>query len=132
MESEKKRFTMISTGTAAEAIDLELDPFIQHGHLIELAGNTQQGARVMVNGSEMPIVNSDGQLLRYFNAALAAGRSRGYGHGADGAERCEEAAEKDCDSVRKRAQRAMIAVETPRAVAGSPASRGGVKAPASG
>lgn len=83
MESEKKRFKMISTGTAAEAIDLELDPFIQHGHFIELTGNTQKGARVMVNGSEMPIVNSDGQALRYFNAALAAGRIRDYGHGAD-------------------------------------------------
>ena len=100
MESEKKRFKMISTGTAAEAMDPELDPFIQHGHLVELTGNRQKAARVMVNGSEMPTVNSDGQLLRYCNAALAAGRSRDYGHGA---ERCAEAAEKDCDSVRKRA-----------------------------
>ena len=74
MESEKKRFKMISTGTAAEAMDPELDPFIQHGHLIELTGNRQKAARVMVNGSEMPRVNFDGQF-HYFRPPLPPGEA---------------------------------------------------------
>ena len=45
MESEKKRFNLISTGTAGDAIDLEPDPFIQHGHVTEVTGKTQKGAR---------------------------------------------------------------------------------------
>ena len=43
MESEKKRFKIISTGAAAEAIDLELDPFIQQEHGIELTGQHAEG-----------------------------------------------------------------------------------------
>jgi hypothetical protein len=74
MESEKNRFNIISTGTAAEAIDLELDPFIQHGHVIEVTGKTQMGARVMVNGSEVPMVNSDGQFY-YFTPPLPPGEA---------------------------------------------------------
>ena len=59
VRSQKNRCNMISTDTA-EALNLELDPFIQHGHLIKVTGKTQKGARVMVNGSEVPLVNSDG------------------------------------------------------------------------
>ena len=55
-ESEKNRFTIISKGKETEAIELELDPFIQHGHVIEVTGKTQTGARVMVNGSEVPMI----------------------------------------------------------------------------
>jgi hypothetical protein len=43
VQSEKNRCNMISTGTP-EGLDLELDPFIQHGHLIEVTGKTQKGA----------------------------------------------------------------------------------------
>jgi len=46
----EKSFTIIPKGKQTEAIDLELDPFIQHGHVIEVTGKTQIGARVMVNG----------------------------------------------------------------------------------
>jgi hypothetical protein len=74
VESEKNRFNIISTGKAAEAIDLELDPFIQHGHVIEVTGKTQKGARVMVNGSEVPMVNSDGQF-HYFTPPLPPGEA---------------------------------------------------------
>ena len=35
---------------------LELDPFIQHGHVIEVTGKTETAARVMVNGREVPVV----------------------------------------------------------------------------
>jgi hypothetical protein len=74
VESEKNRFTIISKGKQTEAIDLELDPFIQHGHVIEVTGKTQTGARVMVNGSEVPLVNSDGQF-HYFTKPLPAGEA---------------------------------------------------------
>ena len=74
VESEKNRFTIISKGKETEAIDLELDPFIQHGHVIEVTGKTQMGARVMVNGSEVPMVNADGQF-HYFTPPLPTGEA---------------------------------------------------------
>ncbi|MGB8064366.1 MAG: hypothetical protein WCF26_20930 [Candidatus Sulfotelmatobacter sp.] len=74
VESEKNRFTIIPKGKETEAIDLELDPFIQHGHVIEVTGKTQVGARVMVNGSEVPMVSSDGQF-HYFTPPLPAGEA---------------------------------------------------------
>jgi len=74
VESEKNRFTIISKGKQTEAIDLELDPFIQHGHVIEVAGKTQVGARVMVNGREVPMVTEDG-TFHYFTPPLALGEA---------------------------------------------------------
>jgi hypothetical protein len=74
VESEKNRFTIISRGKDTEAIDLELDPFIQHGHVIEVTGKTQIGARVMVNGSEVPVVNADGGF-HYFTPPLPTGEA---------------------------------------------------------
>ena len=74
VESEKNRFTIISKGKETEAIDLELDPFIQHGHVIEITGKTQTGARVMVNGSEVPMINSDGGF-HYFTPPLPPGEA---------------------------------------------------------
>ena len=74
VESEKNRFTIISKGRETEAIDLELDPFIQHGHVIEVTGKTQMGARVMVNGSEVPMVGSDGSF-HYFTPPLPPGEA---------------------------------------------------------
>ncbi len=72
IESEKNRFTIIPKGKQAEAIDLELDPFIQHGHVIEVTGKTQVGARVMVNGREVPMIGSDGSF-HYFTPPLPTG-----------------------------------------------------------
>jgi hypothetical protein len=72
LESEKNRFTIIPKGKQTEAIDLELDPFIQHGHVIEVTGKTQVGARVMVNGREVPMISSDG-TFHYFTPPLATG-----------------------------------------------------------
>ena len=74
VESEKNRFTIISKGKQADAIDLELDPFIQHGHVIEVSGKTQVGARVMVNGREVPMVTTDGSF-HYFTPPLATGEA---------------------------------------------------------
>ena len=74
VESEKNRFTIISKGKQTESIELELDPFIQHGHVIEVTGKTQNGARVMVNGSEVPMVNADGGF-HYFTPPLPTGEA---------------------------------------------------------
>jgi len=74
VESEKNRFTIIPKGKQTEAIDLELDPFIQHGHVIEITGKTQMDARVMVNGREVPLVGSDGSF-HYFTPPLPPGEA---------------------------------------------------------
>ena len=74
VESEKNRFTIIAKGKDSEAIDLELDPFIQHGHVIEVTGKTQSGARVMVNGSEVPMIAADGSF-HYFTPPLPTGEA---------------------------------------------------------
>ena len=74
VESEKNRFTIIAKSNDTEAIDLELDPFIQHGHVIEVTGKTQVGARVMVNGSEVPMVTGDGEF-HYFTPPLPTGEA---------------------------------------------------------
>jgi len=74
VESEKNRFTLIPRGKDTEAINLDVDPFIQHGHVIELTGKTEVGARVMVNGREVPVVGIDGKF-HYFTPPLPAGES---------------------------------------------------------
>ncbi|MGO9125185.1 MAG: hypothetical protein ACLP6G_09885 [Terriglobales bacterium] len=74
VESEKNRFTIIPKGQNTEAITLDIDPFIQHGHVIEMTGKTEVGARVMVNGREVPVVGADGGF-HYFTPPLPAGES---------------------------------------------------------
>jgi FecR protein len=74
LESEKNRFTIIPKGKQSAAIDLELDPFIQHGHIIEVTGKTQVGARVMVNGREVPMFSTDG-TFHYFTPPLTPGEA---------------------------------------------------------
>ena len=74
VESEKNRFTIIPKGKQTEAINLELDPFVQHGHVIEVTGKTQTGARVMVNGREVPMIATDGSF-HYFTPPLPAGEA---------------------------------------------------------
>ncbi len=75
VESEKNRFTIIPKGKDTEAaISLDIDPFIQHGHVLELTGKTETGARVMVNGREVPVIATDG-TFRYFMPPLPTGES---------------------------------------------------------
>jgi hypothetical protein len=74
VESEKNRFTIISKGKQTEAINLELDPFVQHGHVIEVTGKTENGARVMVNGREVPMISTDG-TFHYFTPPLPTGEA---------------------------------------------------------
>jgi hypothetical protein len=74
VESEKNRFTIIPKGKSTNAINLELNPLVQHGHVIELGGKTEVGARVMVNGQEVPVIGTDGSF-HYFTPALPPGES---------------------------------------------------------
>ncbi len=74
VESDKNRFTIIPKGKQSEAIELDLDPFIQHGHIIEVTGKTQVGARVMVNGREVPMFSTDG-TFHYFTPPLTPGEA---------------------------------------------------------
>jgi hypothetical protein len=74
VESERNRFTIIPKGEDVVAIALEIEPLSQHGHVIEVTGKTEIGARVMVNGREVPIVTTDGSF-HYFTPPLAAGEN---------------------------------------------------------
>lgn len=74
IESEKNRFTVIAKEKDAGAIALDLDPLIQHGHVIELTGKTEAGARVMVNGHEVPVIGADGSF-HYFMPPMPTGES---------------------------------------------------------
>jgi hypothetical protein len=74
VESEKNRFTVIAKEKDAGAIALDLDPLIQHGHVIELTGKTEAGARVMVNGHEVPVIGGDG-TFHYFMPPMPTGES---------------------------------------------------------
>lgn len=72
--SDKNRFTIIPKTADSGSITLDLDPFMQHGHVIELTGKTEVGARVMVNGHEVPLVGADG-TFHFFTPPLATGES---------------------------------------------------------
>jgi hypothetical protein len=74
VESEKNRFTIISKTKEKIELSLDLNPFVQHGHVIEVTGNTEAGARVMVNGREVPIVGDDGSF-HYFTPPLPNGEN---------------------------------------------------------
>ena len=74
VESEKNRFTIIAKTRERIDMPLELDPFVQHGHVIEVTGTTEAGARVMVNGMEVPLVSDDGKF-HYFTPPLPAGEN---------------------------------------------------------
>lgn len=62
VESEKNRFTVIPKGAESVSLPLDLDAIVQHGHLIEIRGKTEANAKVMVNGQEVPLIQSDGSF----------------------------------------------------------------------
>ncbi len=74
VESEKNRFTVIAKGADTAEIALELSPFVQHGHVIEVKGKTERNARVMVNGAEVPGVRDDGTFF-FFTSPLPNGEN---------------------------------------------------------
>ncbi len=74
VESEKNRFTIIAKSKEKVELPLDIDPFVQHGHVIEVTGKTEAGARVMVNGKEVPMVSDDGSF-HFFTPPLANGEN---------------------------------------------------------
>jgi hypothetical protein len=74
IESEKNRFTIIPRSQEKVALPLELTQLQQHGHVIEVRGKTEAGAKVMVNGQEVPSVNSDGSF-NFLTPPLPAGEN---------------------------------------------------------
>jgi len=74
VESEKNRFTIIPRTAEKVEMPLELEPIVKHGHVVEVLGKTEAGARVLVNGMEVPLVADDGSF-RYFTPPLPFGES---------------------------------------------------------
>ena len=74
VESEKNRFTIVVKAQEKIDLSLDLDPFVQHGHVIEVTGKTESGARVMVNGREVALVSDDG-TFHYFTPPLPNGEN---------------------------------------------------------
>jgi hypothetical protein len=74
IESEKSEFTIVTKGTEGVSLALEVNPLIQLGHVIEIKGSTQPGARVMVNGEQVPAMAPDGSF-NYFTPPLPSGEN---------------------------------------------------------
>ena len=74
VESEKNRFTIIVKTKEKVDLALDIDPFLQHGHVVEVVGRTEAGARVLVNGREVPMVTDDGSF-HYFTPPLPNGEN---------------------------------------------------------
>ena len=74
VESEKNRFTVIPRTADAAPIVLDLDQFVQHGHVIEVRGKTEPNAKVMVNGQEVPMLQPDG-TFQFLTAPLPTGEN---------------------------------------------------------
>jgi hypothetical protein len=73
VESERNRFTVIPKNSD-DGLKLTLEPFVQHGRIIEVKGKTDASARVMVNGSEVPYMSADGSF-RYLTPPLPNGEN---------------------------------------------------------
>ncbi|MFB3814247.1 MAG: hypothetical protein ACE14L_09050 [Terriglobales bacterium] len=74
VESERNQFSVVVRSPDEMTLALELDPFVQHGHVIEVKGRTDATARVMVNGQEVPLVKPDG-TFSYFTPPLPTGEN---------------------------------------------------------
>ena len=74
VQSEKNRFTVIPKSENNEDLALKLDELSQHGHVIEVKGHTEPGARVMVNSQEVPLIASDGSF-HHFTPPLPTGQN---------------------------------------------------------
>ena len=74
VESETNRFDLIPKGAQDVTLKLELEPFVQHGHVLEITGRTEAAARVMVNGEEVPLVSPDGSF-HYFTPPMPNGEN---------------------------------------------------------
>ena len=73
VESEKNKFTIVPRGSDVN-LALDLNPMVQHGHVIEISGKTDPTARVMVNSQEVPLIGNDG-TFHFFTAPLPNGEN---------------------------------------------------------
>jgi len=60
---------------------LDLNPMVQHGHVIEISGKTDPTARVMVNSQEVP--SSGMTHVPLFHHSAAEWREPHHHHGAE-------------------------------------------------
>jgi hypothetical protein len=74
VQSEKNRFTVIPKGQDSENVTLQLEPLSQLGHVIEVKGRTELGARVMVNSQEVALIAGDGSF-HHFTPPLPTGEN---------------------------------------------------------
>ena len=74
VESEKNRFTLIVRKESQVGLMLELDEFVQHGHIIEVRGRTENSAHVMVNDQQVAMINPDGSF-HHFTPPLPTGEN---------------------------------------------------------
>lgn len=73
VESERNQFTVLARVAENTTLQLELKPLMQHGHIIEVKGKTEPGARVMVNGHEA-LMEADGSF-GFFTPSLPKGEN---------------------------------------------------------
>jgi hypothetical protein len=57
---------VVQKGDSGATIVLEVDNLMQHGHVFEIRGHTESGARVMVNGQEA-VVGPEGKFSHFTN-----------------------------------------------------------------
>ena len=57
---------VVQKGDSGATIVLEVDSLMQHGHVFEIRGHTEPGARVMVNGQEA-LVGAEGKFSHFTN-----------------------------------------------------------------
>jgi hypothetical protein len=73
-ESEKNRFNVIPKGLDTPGLRLVIEDLRQHGRVIEIRGETEPGARVMVNGQEVPDLSPMGKFT-FFTQSLSTGQN---------------------------------------------------------
>ncbi len=74
VESERNQFSVVAKIADNMTLPLEIQPFIQHGHMIEVRGKTDPNARVMVNGFDVALINPDG-TFSFYTKPLPAGEN---------------------------------------------------------
>ncbi len=72
--SEHNKFTVVPYSETGGKIPLEVMALIQHGHRFEIKGQTEPGARVLVNGQEVAIIAADG-TFHHFTEPLPTGEN---------------------------------------------------------
>ena len=65
--SERNKFAVVPYAEGGAKIPLDIVALIQHGHVFEIKGQTEPGARVMVNGQEVAMINADGSFHHFTN-----------------------------------------------------------------